>query len=84
MCWDTVQERNKPGLIPLSGVAPLYNGFIAGCDCGQLVQELIGLKRGFLSLVRLWACPAERGLLGRVSGVLGFGRVLGPSLVTSA
>ena len=49
--------------MPLSGVLPLYDGFIGSLDGGQLkrvVIELHGLKRRFLSLVCL-----KRQLIGR-------------------
>ena len=56
VCWDTILERKRPGLMPLSGVAPLYNSVIAGLYGRQLarvVLELLGLDHGFLSLFRL-------------------------------
>ena len=56
MCCDMVLERKGPGSMPLSGEAPLCNGFVAGLDGRQLksvVLEELGLKRGILSLVRL-------------------------------
>ena len=59
MCQDTALECKEPGLKSLSCVVPLYDGLVAGLDIGRLershctVLELFGLKRGFLSLVRL-------------------------------
>ena len=69
--------------MPLSGVAPLYIGVVARFDGRQLARvklELYGLKRWFLSLVRLECrLPANGGFSWRVSW---FSTVLGPSLVT--
>ena len=50
---DTLLELKGPRLMPLSDVAPLYDSVLAGLDGGQharVVLELLGLKRGFLSL----------------------------------
>ena len=69
--------------MPLSGVAPLYYGFINCLDGRQLeriVLDLLSLERRFLSLVcleRVSSSAGWKGLLGWV------GRLLGPSLVTS-
>ena len=56
VCRDMILEHKRPGLIPLSGVAPLYNGVSAGLNSGQftrVVLELLGLMCGFLSLFHL-------------------------------
>ena len=68
--------------MPLSGVVPLCDGVVARLDGGHLarmVLELLGHKRGLLSLVRI-----ERQLVRWMEGLLGWvGRVLGPNLITS-
>ena len=64
VCWDTVLESNGPGSIPLSGVAPLYDGFLPGLNGGQLKRvnlPLLGLERWFLSLVRLESVGSSGG-----------------------
>ena len=56
VCRDTILEHKGPRLMPLSGVAQLYNSVAAGLDSGQLarvVLELLGLMCGCLSLFRL-------------------------------
>ena len=45
--FNTILERKGPGLMPLSGLAPLSDGFVASFHSGQLtrvVLEMIGLK----------------------------------------
>ena len=54
MCRDALLERKGPGSMPLSGVALLYYGFIAGLDGGQLKRVVLELLEcRFLSLVFL-------------------------------
>ena len=53
--------HKRPGSLPLSGAAPLYDGFVGGLNVGQfnngqlkrVILELLDLKCRFLSLVRL-------------------------------
>ena len=64
MCLDMVLELKGPVSMPLSGLAPLYGGFVAGQDGGQLARidhELLDLERGFLSLVRLESVGSSGG-----------------------
>ena len=59
VCQDMLLESKQPGTMPLSGVAPLHNGFVGGSDGRQLeggqlkrvVLELLECR--FLSLVFL-------------------------------
>ena len=63
VCRDTILERKGPGLMPLSGVATVYDCFVAGLNGGQLATvhlELPGLKCGLLSLVCLDICAGTR------------------------
>ena len=41
MCRDNVLERKGPELMPLSGVAPFYDGVIACLDGGQLARVVL-------------------------------------------
>ena len=85
MSWDTLLERKGPELMPLSGVVPLCDGVVARLDGGYLarmVLELLGLKRGLLSLVRIERQLVRwmEGLLGWVGGFLGLALSLVPPL----
>ena len=49
--WSTRLELDEPGSMPLSCVAPLYDGLVAGFGGRQLarvVLKLLGLKPRFL------------------------------------
>ena len=78
MCQDTLQERKGPGLMPLSGVAPLYDSVIAGLEGWQLVRvvlELLGLELGFLSIFRIerWLGQADEGSLWSAGSLVQLG-----------
>ena len=78
MCQDMVLEHREPGAIPLYGEVPLYDGLVGGLAGGKLqrvVLELLGLERGFFSLVHLH----HVGLLRWLEGLCLFG--LAESLV---
>ena len=76
MCRNTSLEPKGPGSMTLSDVAPFYDGVLAPLNGGKLarvVLQLLGLERGFFSLVHLERRLVRQmdGLLGWVSGVLG-------------
>ena len=63
VCQDMVLEHKGPGLMPLSGVIPLYNSVVADLNGGQL--EFLCLERRFPNIFRLerWLHQADRGSL---------------------
>ena len=69
LCWDTVLERKGPGSMALSGVALLYDGFVASLDGGQLARVvllLLCLEQGIPQ-----SCSMERWLVRRIDDLLG-------------
>ena len=60
MCQETIVEHKGPGLMPLVGVTV--------CVLVWVILELLGLERGFHSLIHL--DRRLEGLLGRLGGVV--------------
>ena len=41
VCLDTILERKEPGSMPLSGVAPLYDGVVPRLNVGRLARVVL-------------------------------------------